>query len=95
MRRGFRSDQVAAVYDEALRQRWQIPDFQPGSGHMFLRCPKRGCSFLVAFSTTGRYHHHELNNQVALMRRHGFVWRGRGGQHAAPKLNRNRMEKQA
>jgi hypothetical protein len=88
-RRSFRSDQARDLYNEAVRQRWRPLSFG-GSGHLFIGCPRKGCCFQVAFSTSGLYRPRELNNQICLMRRHGFTWQGRGGQHTAEKLNRKR-----
>jgi hypothetical protein len=39
---------------------------------------------------TGRYNLHEMNNKVALLRRHGFMWQGRGGEHVAKKIGDQR-----
>lgn len=87
MARGFRSDQAKVLYDEAIRQGWWPPKDKGKSGHFFLRCPARRCAFEVPFSTTGKYNPRELKNQIAIMRRHGMVWQGRGGEHVAPRLN--------
>jgi phage gp16-like protein len=42
----------------------------------------------MVFSGSDQYAVHKLHNTVAELRRHGFVWQGRGGKHTAERLNR-------
>ena len=84
----FRSKTLGEVYKEAIRQGF-IPLEQNGEGHLRLRCPARGCGYTHTLSgSMTDAHKQKALNTIAVMRRHGFVWKGRGGQHTAPRLHR-------
>lgn len=85
MKRAFSSDMYRNVYKEAVRQGW-VPQHKGRSPHAYLLCPHPGCHYRQAFSTTGRSHKCEFQNHIAGMRKHGFVWQGRGGEHTAEPL---------
>lgn len=80
--RAFTSDRYRDIYKEAIRQGW-IPVERRKSGHKYLVCPHPDCNFREIFSTTGRGQYRELRNTVTALRRHGFLWEGRGGKHIA------------
>ena len=83
MRRArFASDLVGQIYREGIRQNWK-PEEGRNSGHYYLYCPHPKCHFRKTFSLTENGSSHKAKNSIAEMRRHGFVWQGRGGQHVA------------
>lgn len=96
MRPRFRSKVLSEVYEEAIRQKFK-PSYQQGSGHFCLTCPARGCGYTHTLSTTmGDAYKQKTLNLITEMRRHGFVWQGRGGEHTAPRLHRSlRAERKA
>jgi hypothetical protein len=75
----FRSDQLRAIYREAIEQRF-TSGFH-GSQHVFVECPQPECEHREILTTTGRAYEHELKKKICRLRKHGFVWKGRGGQH--------------
>lgn len=92
----FRSKNFREIYLEAIDQGFE-GGRQQGSGHYYLRCPKKGCGYTHTFSASVSDSHAEkVHNFVTSMRRHGFVWEGRGGEHTAPRLHRTlRRERKA
>lgn len=92
----FRSKTLKEVYREAIRQGF-TPLEQNGEGHFCLRCPAKGCGYTHTFSgSMTDTHRQKALNAIAVMRRHGFIWKGRGGEHTAPRLHRElRREREA
>lgn len=76
----FRSDILRDVFQEGVRQGFR-PSHRRGASHSYLECPV--CGYREAFSVTGRMRQHELHNKLTALRRHGFRWQGRGGEHTA------------
>ena len=82
--RGIRSGTIARIYAEGIRQGFEH-GIHRGSSHYFLRCKEPGCDFMQALSATQRDgDRRKVQNIITQMRRHGFVWQGRGGEHTAP-----------
>mgnify|MGYP001566569201 CR=1 FL=1 len=81
MGQGFRSDILRDLYNAALKQGWR-PDESRKSGHFYAHCPQ--CPYREAFSRTGRGYNHEAHAKINSLRKHGFVWKGKGGEHTAP-----------
>lgn len=89
----FRSKTFRKIYLEGINQGFE-GGYQQGSKHYYLRCPKKDCGFACTFSSTvSDAHPEKVRNFVAEMRRHGFVWEGRGGEHTAPRLHRTLRRK--
>lgn len=85
MKRGFTSDILRSIYKEATRQGWR-PEYGKGSNHAYVVCPHPECHYREAFSLSGRGLPKETGRKLSAMRRHGFVWKGRGGDHTADPL---------
>lgn len=83
----FTADIIRDVYKAAVKQRW-VPQPKSKSGHMYLQCPRRGCHYREAFSTTAKGKRPEVESKLRDMRSHGFIWKGRGGKHTAEPLRR-------
>lgn len=79
-KRGFTSDMLRQLYEEGVKQGWR-PEDNRKSGHAYLYCPR--CPYREAFSKSGRGFPPEIGRKVTAMRRHGLVWKGRGGEHTA------------
>jgi len=86
-RKGFTSDQLGSIFTEAVRQGW-TPDEKRKSGHAYITCPHPECHHREVFSRTCNAAMHKLQNKISAMRKHGFVWQGRGGEHVAPLFGR-------
>lgn len=83
--KGFSSDMLRNLYDAAVAQGWR-PERQAKSGHAHVYCPTPGCHFRESFSLSGRGRPHEVAAKVNAMRKHGLIWKGRGGEHTAERL---------
>ncbi len=78
VRRQFRSRNLQALFMEGIRQGF-ISGKREGSQHYYLRCPRKGCDFSQPISGSAKDTPREMLNTVSALRRHGFVWEGRGG----------------
>jgi hypothetical protein len=74
---GFRSDFLREITREAVKQGFTL---DTTGRHPALICPVCGHSEIITGSGQQRFH--ESRNKAARLRRHGLVWKGRGGQHA-------------
>ncbi len=93
MKGRFRSKTMREIFRQASEQNFE-PGFQDGSGHFSLRCKKKGCGYTQSLSSTmDDGNPQRIQNVVAGLRRHGFVWEGRGGEHTAPLLHRTLRKK--
>jgi hypothetical protein len=91
-KRGFTSDVLRDLYRAAIRQKWRAEYGKRGSGHAYVYCPQEGCYFREAFSLSGRGWPHEIASKVGNMRKHGLMWKGRGGKHTAALLTGKETE---
>lgn len=73
---GIRSDYLRALAREAVRQGWSI---EWGKRHPELVCPV--CGHRETITCTGKQQLHESRNKATRLRRHGLLWKGRGGVH--------------
>lgn len=91
---GFSSDILRNIYNSAVKQGFK-PLPYTNNGHIYLACPHPRCvSPNIAFSITGRGYHHEVQNQLAQLRRHAFNWR-RTAKHTSPLYEKQKQVKAA
>jgi hypothetical protein len=74
----IRSDLLRAVVAEAVKQSFEL-DWS--GNHPALICPV--CKHREVITATGKQSFHESRNKVCRLRRHGLMWKGRGGEHVA------------
>lgn len=76
--RGFSSDTIRNIVAAAVKQDFVMTR---GNRHVYLHCPK--CPWFDTVSTTAKSRGRNGYNHVAILRRHGLEWQGRGGVHTA------------
>jgi hypothetical protein len=74
--RGIRSDFLREIVKAAIKQGFRM-DW--GGNHPALICPV--CGHREVITMTGKQTFHESRNKATRLRRHGLMWKGRGGQH--------------
>jgi predicted RNA-binding Zn-ribbon protein involved in translation (DUF1610 family) len=75
---GFRSADLRQVVRAAVDQDWELVN---GGKHPALVCPVCGHQEIVTKS--GCQRQHEFKSKIGRLRKHGFVWKGQGGNHSA------------
>ncbi len=73
----FRSDFLRDLVKAAVRQGFGV---DRSGNHPSLVCPV--CGHREVITSTGKQAFHESRNKATRLRRHGLIWKGRGGQHA-------------
>lgn len=74
----IRSDFLRSIVKAAIEQGFTL---EWGGKHPALICPV--CGHPEIITTTGKQAFHESRNKACRLRRHGLLWKGRGGQHVA------------
>jgi hypothetical protein len=91
--RGIRSKTIARIYETGKDQGFE-GGFHRGSSHYYLRCLEPGCNFMQTLSSTQNDGNSQKTlNIITQLRRHGFVWQGRGGEHTAALLYEQQEQK--
>lgn len=75
---GIRSDFLREIAKAAITQDFTL---EWGGKHPVLICPV--CGHRETITASGKQSHHESRNKASRLRRHGLMWKGRGGTHVA------------